>query len=145
MADNRGMLTVFKRAGFDLRRTGSFGEVVVSLDIRPTEAVRERIEARDHRAAVASLRPILAPQSIALVIGSSEPDGAGAAVLANIVADGFTGVVTPVGRSGGVLRSMRVVPQPVGARRGPRARGDRRARGGGARSASEAASGARRR
>jgi acyl-CoA synthetase (NDP forming)/RimJ/RimL family protein N-acetyltransferase len=110
MADNRGMLTVFKRAGFDLRRTGSFGEVVVSLDIRPTEAVRERIEARDHRAAVASLRPILAPQSIALVIGSSEPRGVGAAVLGNIVADGFTGVVTPVGRSGGVMRSMRVVP-----------------------------------
>jgi RimJ/RimL family protein N-acetyltransferase len=63
MADNSAMLRVFKRAGFGLRRTGAFGEVVVSLDIRPTEAVRERIEERDHRAAVASLRPILCSSS----------------------------------------------------------------------------------
>jgi acetate---CoA ligase (ADP-forming) len=63
MADNSAMLRVFKRAGFGLRRTGAFGELVVSLDIRPTEAVRERIEERDHRAAVTSLRPILCSSS----------------------------------------------------------------------------------
>jgi RimJ/RimL family protein N-acetyltransferase len=40
MSDNRAMLAVFKRAGFELRRQGSFDEVVVSLDIRPTRAWR---------------------------------------------------------------------------------------------------------
>jgi acetate---CoA ligase (ADP-forming) len=110
MADNSAMLRVFKPAGFGLRRTGGFGEVVVSLDIRPTEAVKERIEERDRRAAVASLRPILAPRSIAVVGAFSEPGSLGAAVLANIVAGGFTGVAAPVSRSGGVVQSMRVAP-----------------------------------
>jgi acyl-CoA synthetase (NDP forming)/RimJ/RimL family protein N-acetyltransferase len=114
MADNSAMLRVFKGAGFGLRRTAAFGEVVVTLDIRPTEAVKERIEERDHRAAVASLRPILAPRSIAVVGASSEPGSLGAAVLANIVAGGFTGVAAPVSRSGGVVRSRRVV-RSVGA------------------------------
>ena len=104
MSDNRAMLHVFRSAGFGIQRKSAFGEVTVSLDIRPTEAVRERIEARDHAGAVASLRPILAPSSVA-VVGADE--GLGEAVLANLVDGGFRGVVTPVARSGGVVSSMR--------------------------------------
>src|SRR5947209_467487 len=37
LADNVPMLGVFRRAGFALRRHGSFGEVTVSLDITPTD------------------------------------------------------------------------------------------------------------
>ena len=108
LADNRPMLKVFRRAGFDVRRTGMGGEVVLSLDIRPTEEVRERIAARDHRAAVASLRPILSPASVAVVGASSEPGSVGGALLANIMEAGFQGVASPVNRSGGVVRSVRV-------------------------------------
>ena len=60
------MLGVFRHAGFALRRRTSFGKLTVSPDITPTEAVRERIDERDHLAAVASLRPILAPASVAV-------------------------------------------------------------------------------
>ncbi|MGZ6670114.1 MAG: GNAT family N-acetyltransferase, partial [Solirubrobacteraceae bacterium] len=60
MPDNYPVLGVFEHAGFAVRRRSSFGELTVSLDITPTEAVRERIDERDHLAAVASLRPILA-------------------------------------------------------------------------------------
>jgi hypothetical protein len=38
LATNRPMLAVFERAGFDVRRTGAFGELTVSLDITPSEA-----------------------------------------------------------------------------------------------------------
>jgi acyl-CoA synthetase (NDP forming)/RimJ/RimL family protein N-acetyltransferase len=116
MSDNRAMLHVFRSAGFGIQRKSAFGEVTVSLDIRPTEAVRERIEARDHAGAVASLRPILAPASVA-VVGAD--DGVGEAVLANLVEGGFRGVVTPVARAGGVVRSMRAacsvaeLPEPA--------------------------------
>jgi acetate---CoA ligase (ADP-forming) len=67
MFSNRAMVGVFEGAGFAVTRRGSFGELTVSLDITPTEAVLERIDERDHFAVVASLRPLLAPSSIAVV------------------------------------------------------------------------------
>ena len=107
MASNRPMLRVFAHGGFAVRRRGSAGEVTVSLDIAPTPAVRERIDERDHVASIASLRPILAPSSVAVVGAAATPGNVGGAVLANIIAGGFEGVVTPVNRAGGEVCSMR--------------------------------------
>ena len=109
MQGNRAMITVFERAGFDVRRKSAFGELTVSLDLSPNEAVLDRIDARDHRGVVASLRPILAPASLAVVGASSEPGSLGGAVLQNILAGGFQGVATPVNRDGSVVRSIRAV------------------------------------
>jgi acyl-CoA synthetase (NDP forming)/ribosomal protein S18 acetylase RimI-like enzyme len=104
LSNNQLMLGVFRNAGFAVRREG-FGELTVSLDITPTDTVRERIDERDHYAAIASLRPLLAPTSIA-VVGAAEMTGnVGRVVLANIAASGFEGVVTPVNRDGGVVCS----------------------------------------
>jgi acyl-CoA synthetase (NDP forming)/GNAT superfamily N-acetyltransferase len=107
MVGNQAMLGVFEGAGFGVRRRSSFGELTVSLDITPTEAVQERIGERDHLAAVAALRPILAPSSVAVAGAAAAPGNLGRAVVAKIVAGGFQGVVTPVNRSGGVVCSMR--------------------------------------
>jgi acetate---CoA ligase (ADP-forming) len=52
------------------------------------------------------LRPILAPVSVAVVGASATPGNVGRAVLANIIASGFEGVVTPVNRAGNVVCSM---------------------------------------
>ncbi|MGO9960639.1 MAG: GNAT family N-acetyltransferase, partial [Solirubrobacteraceae bacterium] len=106
MTSNGPMLRVFEHGGFAVRRRGSGGELTVSLDITPTEAVRERIGERDHLAAIASLRPVLAPSSVAVVGAASMPGNVGRAVLANVIAGGFEGVVTPVNRAGGVVCSM---------------------------------------
>jgi len=73
MANNGPMLGVFEHVGFAVRRRGSFGEMTVSLDITPTEAVLERIGERDHLAAIGSLRPILAPSSVAVVGAAATP------------------------------------------------------------------------
>jgi acyl-CoA synthetase (NDP forming)/GNAT superfamily N-acetyltransferase len=105
MANNRLMLGVFEHAGFAVRRWGSFGELTVSLDITPTEAVLERISERDHFASIASLRAILAPSSVAVVGAAATPGNVGRAVLANIMGGGFQGVVMPVNRAGGVVCS----------------------------------------
>jgi acetate---CoA ligase (ADP-forming) len=107
MASNRPMLRVFAHGGFAVRRRGSAGEVTVSLDIAATPAVQERIDERDHVASIASLRPILAPSSVAVVGAAATPGNVGWAVLANIIAGGFAGVVTAVDRAGGVVCSMR--------------------------------------
>ncbi len=107
MANNAAMLAVFEHAGYAVRRRGSLGEVTVSLDITPTAAVLERIDERDHVAAVASLRPVLAPTSVAVVGAAATPGNVGRAVLANIIAGGYQGVATPVNRAGGVVCSLR--------------------------------------
>ena len=109
LAVNRATLRVLDGAGYALRRGGSFDELTVSLDITPTETVQERIGERDHFAAVAALRPILAPSSVAVAGAAATPGNLGRAVLANIVAGGFEGVVTPVNRAGSVVSSMRAV------------------------------------
>ncbi len=109
MSENRPMLGVFEGAGFAVRRRTSFGELTVSLDIAPTEAVLERIDERDHFAAIASVRSILAPASVAVAGAAATSGNVGRAVLANIVGGGFQGVVTPVHREGGVVCSMRAV------------------------------------
>ena len=105
MFGNQAMLGVFEGAGFVVRRQNSFGELTVSLDITPTEAARQRIEERDHVAAVASLQSLLAPTSIAVAGAAETPGNVGRAVLKNIVAGGFQGLVMPVNRAGGVVCS----------------------------------------
>jgi acyl-CoA synthetase (NDP forming)/RimJ/RimL family protein N-acetyltransferase len=107
MANNGPMLGVFEHAGFAVRRRGSFGEVTVSMDITPTTAMLDRIGERDHFASIASLRPVLAPSSVAVVGAAATPSNVGWAVLASIIAGGFEGVVTPVNRAGSVVCSMR--------------------------------------
>src|SRR5919199_4258606 len=109
LSDNRAMIGVFAGAGFDVRRETAYGEVHLALDIRPTERLAERIAARDHRAAVASLRPLLAPRSLAVVGASARPDSRGGQLLRSIVRHGFAGVAAPVNRAGGVVSSVRAV------------------------------------
>jgi acyl-CoA synthetase (NDP forming)/RimJ/RimL family protein N-acetyltransferase len=107
MANNGPMLGVFEHAGFAVRRRGSEGELLVSLDITPTAAVLERIDERDHIAAIASLRGVFAPSSVAVMGAAATPGNIGRAVLASIIAGGFEGIVTPVNRAGGAVCSMR--------------------------------------
>lgn len=105
LSENRPMLGVFRQAGFGLRRKGAFGELTVSLDITPSEAVLERMDERTHLAAVASLRPLVAPTSVAVV--GAAPGNVGAAILARITQGGFSGVVTPVNDAGEPVHSVR--------------------------------------
>src|SRR4051794_33252046 len=110
LSDNRRMLGVFSSAGFDIRRETAFGEAHLELDIRPSERAAEAMAERVHRAAVASLRPVLAPASVAVVGASVREGSLGAELLRRIVAGGFAGVAAAVSRGGGVVSSMRAVP-----------------------------------
>ncbi|MEA2267760.1 MAG: hypothetical protein QOC64_370, partial [Solirubrobacteraceae bacterium] len=111
LADNRGMLRTFASAGFDVRRESAFGEVHLEFDIRPTERFAERVAERDHRGTVASLRPLFAPASVAVIGASASGEGVGAELLRDIVAAGFRGVAAAVSRGGGVVSSMRAAPR----------------------------------
>jgi acetate---CoA ligase (ADP-forming) len=119
LADNYAALGVLKEAGFGIRRKGAGGEVTVVLDITPTESVQERIDERDHRGVVASLRMVLAPTSIAIVGASDAPDDPGGAVLSNVLDGRFQGVATPINSAGGVIRSIRVAHSIAGLQEVP--------------------------
>jgi acetate---CoA ligase (ADP-forming) len=107
MAGNRRMLGVFAGAGFDTQRHSELGEVRVSLDLRPNERFVERMADRTHAAAVASLRALLEPRSVAVVGASSREDSVGGAIFRSIVAGGFAGVAVPVHPDAGVVGSAR--------------------------------------
>lgn len=109
MAENRPMLGVFANAGFGVRRAGEGGLVHLALDLRPTFELEERIADRTHIATVASLQPVLAPRSVAVVGASSRPGSLGGAIFRGILASGFTGVATPVHQDGGIVGSIRAV------------------------------------
>jgi acetate---CoA ligase (ADP-forming) len=101
MAENRAMLRLFEHAGFAVARVGSGGEMTVSLDITPGRAVEERIGERDHVGAVAALRSVLAPSSIAVAGAPGWSRNLLGQVMTNICAVGFRGQVLPVDPDGG--------------------------------------------
>jgi acetyl coenzyme A synthetase (ADP forming)-like protein len=119
MAENRAMLRVFTDAGFELARELEGGVVEVRFEIEPTAAFRERVEARDHVAVSASLRPFFAPASVAVIGASRRRGSIGGELFRNILAADFAGAAYPVNRGAepvaGVraYRSVEEIPDPV--------------------------------
>jgi acyl-CoA synthetase (NDP forming)/RimJ/RimL family protein N-acetyltransferase len=97
LPQNRPMQEVFRRAGFVEHSHFDAGVVRVRLEIQPTEATIEAIEARWRRAAANSIRRLLAPRSVAVLREGPESAGPGSGmILRNILAAGFTGRVYAV-------------------------------------------------
>ena len=86
---------------------------------RWTATRRERIDERDHRSAVASLRSVIAPGSVAIVGARDAPEDPGGAVLSNVIDGHFRGVVTAINAAGGVIRSSRAALSIAGLGEAP--------------------------
>ncbi len=119
LPDNRAMLGVFEAAGFELTRQLESGELEVQFPIAPTETYREHVDARDHEAVVASLRPFFEARSVAVVGASKRRGSIGGELFRNILAGDFSGAAYPVNRDGepvaGVrgYRTVEEIPDPV--------------------------------
>ena len=117
--ENQPMLRVFREAGFRETTSVDHGVVTVHLDIRPTETLLSAIERREWSAAVASVRRLLRPTSIAVVGAGREPGGIGHTLVRNLVAGGFTGPVHPVNPRAATIAglpasaSVAAIPGPV--------------------------------
>ena len=97
LADNARMLTVAR----DLTaRAGTAqladGQVTVTVNTTADEQALAAIDARERAAERASLRPLLAPRSVAVVGAGRKPGGVGHEVLKGLVGYGFTGPVYAV-------------------------------------------------
>ncbi|MBM7515669.1 bifunctional acetate--CoA ligase family protein/GNAT family N-acetyltransferase [Nocardioides nitrophenolicus] len=96
LAENHRMLDVFARAGFTVARTTEVGECELDLDIAVTPAVQEAADLREFVAEARSLRPLLAPRSVAVYGARRDGTGIGAAVLTAVRRDGFAGDVVAI-------------------------------------------------
>jgi len=79
--------------------------------VTPKEAVAPGSPAAPARArAVATLREVLHPRSVAVIGASRRPDAIGGAVFRNLLANGFQGPVYPVNPAADSVQSVRAYP-----------------------------------
>ncbi|MFY1692412.1 GNAT family N-acetyltransferase [Plantactinospora sp. WMMB782] len=99
-------------------RTGDM-LLAVGLPTEPSEAELGAADARDRVAQRASLRPLLAPRSVAVVGAGRTPGGIGHETLRSLLRYGFTGPVHPVNPNATEVcglpayPSLSALPEPV--------------------------------
>jgi acetyl coenzyme A synthetase (ADP forming)-like protein len=94
--ENRRMLAMLRESGFPVHARSEPGEVHAELPTILTSEGLKHFEDRERIAAVAAVKHLLAPSSVA-VIGASRHRGTiGAELLHNLVANGFRGPLYPV-------------------------------------------------
>ncbi|HVS85041.1 MAG TPA: GNAT family N-acetyltransferase [Gaiellaceae bacterium] len=106
MPENRGMLDVFRDAGFNAVRELSGGEVEVHFPIAATAQYRDAVAERDHIAVRASLRPFFEPASVAVIGASSRRGSIGGELFRNILSADFKGSAYPVNRNGDAVAGV---------------------------------------
>ncbi len=107
LADNRLMLSVFRKAGYALTSNISYGVTHLEFPILRSEVAEARRDAQEAEAERASLQAVFAPK-IATVIGASrDPASVGGALFRNLLRWGFTGTVFPVNPSASSIAGVR--------------------------------------
>jgi acyl-CoA synthetase (NDP forming)/L-amino acid N-acyltransferase YncA len=97
LSENTGMLRVFSDAGLPTRSTREDGVVTISIPLpaddtgKQLEEYLDTVALRERSANVASLTPVFAPQSVAVIGASRRPGTVGRAVLDNIRTCGYQG------------------------------------------------------
>ncbi|MGV9673199.1 bifunctional acetate--CoA ligase family protein/GNAT family N-acetyltransferase [Gordonia sp. NPDC003504] len=96
LSENPNMVAVFRDAGYQITRAFDGATVHVEFLIDPTEALMSVRNARERASEARSVANLLRPASVAVIGASADPKKVGNALLANIIAGGFTGPVFPV-------------------------------------------------
>jgi acyl-CoA synthetase (NDP forming)/GNAT superfamily N-acetyltransferase len=97
LLENTGMLRVFAEAGLPVVSKREDGVVAITIPLPPDDAGRQledyldTVAGRERSASVASLRPLFAPRSVAVVGASRRKGTVGRSVLDNIKAGGYAG------------------------------------------------------
>jgi acyl-CoA synthetase (NDP forming)/GNAT superfamily N-acetyltransferase len=77
LADNRGMLAVFGKAGWPLGRRFESGVVDLDWELATTEQFLDSVERREQRADSRAVARILLPRAVAVIGASDKPDSVG--------------------------------------------------------------------
>ncbi|NMN94086.1 GNAT family N-acetyltransferase [Antrihabitans stalactiti] len=96
LAENRGMVTVFKEAGYQVSRSIDGSVLHLEFRIDPTEALLSVRNSRERASEARSVRNLLSPTSVAVIGASTQVGKVGNTVLSNLLGANFTGPVFPV-------------------------------------------------
>jgi acetyl coenzyme A synthetase (ADP forming)-like protein len=96
LPDNRRMVNVFRAMGFVVTAASDSGTIHLSFPIASTPSSEQRASQRSQEAAVASMRAVFAPRSIAVVGASRRPGALGREILHNLWTTGFQGALYAV-------------------------------------------------
>lgn len=119
LADNARMLQVAGGIAATATSRLDEGTIEVVLATEVDEQVLAEIDSRDRAAKRASLRPLLAPRSVAVVGAGRRPGGVGHEVLRGLLEAGFAGPVYPVNPHASTIAgipaypSLTALPGPV--------------------------------
>ena len=116
LPDNYTVLRVLSDAGLAVRRKFADGVVKLSMPVPRNAALGEdstwldAVGGRDKQSDVASLEPLLAPRSVAVVGAGHRPGSVGRTILLTIRDAGFAGSLYVVSRHGGDIEGIPCVP-----------------------------------
>lgn len=110
LPNNRAMLTVFRSAGYEVRRGLADGYVSLDFPIQQTGTSLEVMRSREHRAEARSVQRLLSPRSVAVVGASREPGAPGHELLQSLLRNGFEGSVYPVNPAATSVSGVRAYP-----------------------------------
>jgi acyl-CoA synthetase (NDP forming)/GNAT superfamily N-acetyltransferase len=116
LPDNYPVLHVLADTGLTVRRMFGGGVIEVSMPVPDNAALGEAsayldaVADREKHADVASLAPLLAPRSVAVVGAGRRPGSVGRTVLLGIRDGGFRGALYAVSPHGGDIEGIRCVP-----------------------------------
>jgi acyl-CoA synthetase (NDP forming)/GNAT superfamily N-acetyltransferase len=110
LADNGLMQQVFTDAGFRVERRSDLDVTHVRMSLAPTPQAQDAVDLRERSADAASLRHVLAPKSIVVVGASDRPGSVGGAVLRNVIAGGYRGILRAVNPHRRWVQRLRAYP-----------------------------------
>ena len=120
LPENTAMLRVFADAGLSVQRRLVEDVIELTMPIPRESALGadsvylDAVAGREQRAGVASLAPLLAPQSVVVVGASRQPGSIGRTILLNIRDAGFTGALYAVNPHADDIEGIPCLPS-VGA------------------------------
>ncbi|HEY2130347.1 MAG TPA: GNAT family N-acetyltransferase [Streptosporangiaceae bacterium] len=125
LAENTAMLRVFADAGLSATRRLDDGVVELTMPIPRSAGLGEAspyldaVAGREQRADVASLEPLLAPRSVAVIGASHRVGSIGRSILLNIRDAGFAGALYAVNPHGGDIDGIPCVASATALPEGP--------------------------
>jgi acyl-CoA synthetase (NDP forming)/RimJ/RimL family protein N-acetyltransferase len=106
LAENGGMLRVFRDAGYEISRHFEHGEVSLEFDVAETDTTAAVMREREQSAEARSIQRLLVPRSVAVIGASADPHKIGNAVFGNLLHADFAGVIYPVNPTGEPVRGV---------------------------------------
>ncbi|OZM74497.1 GNAT family N-acetyltransferase [Amycolatopsis antarctica] len=113
LAENPGMVRVFRDAGYQVSREIEEGVLHLEFDIDPTDESLAVARSREQAAEARSVHNLLHPRSVAVIGASTDPTKIGYAVLTHLLAADFAGTVYPVNPEHSSVRGVRAYPSVV--------------------------------